>query len=164
MGTHRLGWPECRPPPAGGVCSTGLAVYTPYMATKACVVSVRVSEAFYVALTRAAADYGLTVSEFTKSALSAAMTAPTRERSDLMQEAGMAHELDDGLRELAAVGQRLLKVRAQLTLKHPDDWNPADGPPQSTLPVAFRGEGNAPTRDNPIVTRTPPDPDPEDES
>ena len=77
----------------------------------------------------------------------------------------MASELHDALRELASVGTRVLKVSAGLTAGHPADWTPADGPPESMLPVAFRGEGNMPTRDNPIVTRTPPpiDPDPEDE-
>ena len=40
-------------------------------------------------------------------------------RRELLLEAGMAHELDDGLRELAAVGQRLLKVRGATHAESP---------------------------------------------
>ena len=147
------------------VFTFGLLFTYAFPVSKSSSLTVRLSLPLRAALEAEAEACGESLSTVVSRHLTEGLAEDQGRRRELLLEAGMAHELDDGLRELAAVGQRLLKVRAQLTLNHPDDWNPADGPPQSTLPVAFRGEGNAPTRDNPIVTRTPPvpvpDPDPE---
>lgn len=139
-----------------------------YMAYKVRVVSSRVSGEFYEALTRSAEEYGQTVSEFTKAALQAAITAPMNEGRTLLRGASMVCALGEAavllrrvVREAVAAGERVTKVSAGLTGALPDDWDPKDGPPQSTLPFALRGEGKGPTKDNPIVTRSVPDPDPD---
>ena len=110
-----------------------------YMTDKVRVVSARVSGEFYEALTRSAEEYGQTVSEFTTAALQAAITAPMNEGRTLMRGASMVCALGEAavllrrvVREAVAAGERVTKVSAGLTGALPDDWDPKDGPPQST--------------------------------
>ena len=93
-----------------------------YMTDKVRVVSTRVSGEFYEALTRSAEEYGQTVSEFTKAALQAAITAPMNERRTLMRGASMVCALGEAavllrrvVREALAAGDHVTKVSAGLT-------------------------------------------------